>query len=151
MAVTATTAAWIAVGASTLGTAASIQQQRKGEKANRRAAALQRRQAEIQNMRERRKAMAAARREAAAVRARTASLGVGGSSAAEGAIGSIRSQVAERVGFSGQMEAFGSAINQQQQRAATAGTRANIYSAVGNLPSQLGMGGFSEILGGEEY
>lgn len=131
--------AWVATGVAVAGTVESLQQSRRAEKASRRQVELDRRRAEIANIRERRQALADARRQQAMVRAQSAIMGVSGGSAEMGSLSSLRSQVGERVGFSGQQELFGNLMGQQQGIAARAQTRAQTSQAVGQLPSQLGL------------
>lgn len=131
--------AWATTALAVGSTAVQIQQTRKAERANRRQMELERRRAEIANMRERRQALAMARRQQAMVRAQAAIAGATGGSAESGAIGSIRSQVGERIGFSGQQERIGLGIFDSSAAAARAGSRAQIAGAVGGLPGQLGL------------
>jgi hypothetical protein len=127
------TAMVISAIAGAVGTAASINQQKK-------AAALQQRQSELQNRRSQRQAI----REAQIRRAQAVSSSVAGGSnlgsGIAGGISSLGSQVGETLGFSSQYSGLSKQINLATQRA-------NTFSSIG----KFGFGLFDSLSGGQGF
>ena len=130
----------VALGVSVLGTGASIAQQRKAQRAQRRADAVSRAQAELENQRNIRQAIAAGKLQRAQLTAagQTQTGGFGGSSAVTGALGAAQTQAAANVGFAQQTQAATSAINRQGSIANNALSAANIFQGISTLPTAFG-------------
>jgi hypothetical protein len=141
-----------AAGFSLGSTAASISKQKGAEKKQRKAAgelakgaAVQNKLVEIANARARRQAIAEARQVEAAARVEAAAGGALESSAFAGATASLQSQLAETFGFSRVQEQAGQQVAEfeasaarLQTKAASDLSKAATYSALAELPGQLG-------------
>jgi len=152
-AITSAVVGLVGAGVSAQQQYAARQDQKRAEKKQRKAERIQQRQAEIQNARERRRAIARQRSIRASALASAEGAGVSGSSAIQGAIGSLDTQLASNVSFQNQMMAheqdrfnaitrrndFINASNQHISNASTA-------QAIGSAPEQLGFGSTGQNL-----
>lgn len=135
MAVTA-----IVAGAAVVGAGASVvsmQNQKKAAKQQRRAAELQRQRDRAAQQRQRAAAIRETRLAAARARQAAANQGVGGSSGAQGGVGSIISQGTANISFLDQGMRVGDQISERLGRAAQYRQRAQTAQAVGGLASQV--------------
>lgn len=122
------------------GTAASIQQSRKGQRAQEKADSVAKAQAELENKRSIRQAIAQGRVQRAQLissgQSQTGSFG--GSSAVTGALGSARTQLAANIGFANQTLGAQSGINTNLGRAGRNLSNAATFGQIAALPSQFG-------------
>lgn len=122
--------------ASVLGTAASIDQNKKSARAQERAQKIQQKQQAMQTARERRKQIRAARQSQAELRATAFAQGTAQTSRTAGISGNIAQEKAGNLNFIDQSSAFTSAIGQQNIKAARAQSQAGTYSALAGLAMQ---------------
>ena len=122
------------------GTAASIHQSRKAQRAQEKADDIARAQAEIQNQRQIRQNIIRSRAMQAQLIAQgqTQTGSFGGSSAVTGALGSAQTQQAANTGFGLTTIAAGNSMNRQQTIANRAASNAATFGAIANLPGQFG-------------
>lgn len=120
------------------GTAASISQQRKSQRAQEKASAVDRAQAEIANQRAIRQQIIRSRAQQAQLQAQGIATGTSDTSAQAGGLGSAQTQAAANVGFARQSQAAGRAVNELTSRASSAQGRAATFGAVAALPGQFG-------------
>lgn len=140
----------VAVGVAS--TAVSYRQQKKAAKAQKIAAFEQRKaekvrekQSVIAAVRERRQQRARASVLQAQQQAQGFSSGIGqGSSVIQGTVGSLGTQLASNMGYSGQQQALSSQAGQFSQNSAMFQSQANQYNAQANMFSSLG-GAFSSV------
>lgn len=128
------------VGAAVVGAGASVvsmQNQKKAAKQQRRAAELQRQRDRAAQQRQRAAAIRETRLAAARARQAAANQGVGGSSGAQGGVGSIISQGTANISFLDQGMRVGDQISERLGRAAQYRQRAQTAQAVGGLASQV--------------
>lgn len=119
-------------------TVASVRASRQSASSQRRARDEQNRREEISNQRNRVRQVREARAARAESQAIAISQGVGGSSAAQGSLSSIQSQLGSNLGFGLNQ---GTSVRRQSgflQDAADASGRANTFGAVSKLSSQAG-------------
>ena len=114
-------------------TALSIQQQRKATKMRGRSLAAQQRIADIKAARARTKAVREARIRRAEVLTGAQATGTGDTSAAAGAVGSVQSQLGANLSFLDRVGAISRESSIFQQKAVTAGGRAETASAIGGI------------------
>jgi hypothetical protein len=121
------------------GTAASIQQSRKANAAQKEADKASRAAAEIANQRNIRQNIVRARAAQAQLIATGQASGGGfGSSPIQGALGASQTQAASNVGFARSQLAAGNAINTLQSQARGFESNAATFGAISKLPSQFG-------------
>lgn len=120
------------------GTVASIQQSRRAQRAQEKAASVDRAQAEIANQRAIRQQIIRSRAQQAQLQAQGVATGTTDSSSQAGGIGSAQTQTAANVGFARQTQAAGRAVNELTTRASGYQGRAATFGAVANLPTQFG-------------
>lgn len=134
------------LGATAYGAVESRNQQKAAQREQRRAAELEQRRAAIQNARERRRAAAQANIQRAQIEAGAAAMG-GSSTGSSQATGAITSQTAGNISFQRTLAGINQQQIQAQQNASDAMGRAAQAQAIGQLPSQLGVG-FGQMLPG---
>lgn len=108
-------------------------QQRKISKAQRRQNRINNRIAAVSRQRNIRRAVAASRIERAQVLSTGFQLGVSGSTAEQGAVGGIQSDIASNVGFSNLQFTGQQALSSLSDRISGFQQRANTFGAVANL------------------
>lgn len=122
------------------GTAASVQQSRRSERAAEKSDEIGRAQAEIANQRQIRQNLIRSRAQQAqlisAGQAQTGSFG--GTSSVQGALGSARTQQAANTGFANTSIAANAAQNRQLGNVRDAQGRAATFGSVAALPGQFG-------------
>lgn len=138
---------WVPVAAAVLGVAGSaysaVQQQKASKsaaKANRRAREAQQKIQDIQEKRKRVQMIREARiRRARLLNAAVTDAGVGtGSTAAQGGLSSIQSQLAGNIATSQQVQGLGDYASNQLQQGADAQSSAATGIAVGNIAAGIG-------------
>lgn len=119
--------------ASLVGTAVSINENRKAQKEQRKASRATAKIASLTNARERRRVAAESIRARAATVAQAEGQGIGGSSVAVGAAGSVQTQGASNQAFLSQLEGLDRNRASAFDRASSFSSRANIAGALGSL------------------
>jgi len=118
-------------------TVVGVSEQRKANKAARRANRAQERSAAIQNLRSRRRARAEGIQVQAAVHARGVATGTAGASTTQGIASSVSTQLASNVNFQSQLESLDktrfSALRSQSKALANAST----FTSIANLATKF--------------
>ncbi len=130
----ATGLAIVSAIAAVVGTAASIHEQRKFRKEQARANRVKQSMAEVKNRRNRLAQIRAYREQAAtAANAGNQRQGGGTSSANQGTIGSLGSQLSDNLGFLNSQQVAADQIFSHQQKSQSSADRGAAYGAVGKL------------------
>ena len=117
---------------SAVGTANSISSSKKSAKAQREAAAFQQKQANLQNARTQRDAVRQARMAYAQAQQAAENQNVSSSSASQGGLGSIASQLGDNLSFLDQYGFYSDQASQALGRANKAQASADMWGTIGN-------------------
>lgn len=118
------------------GTAVSIQQSQKAQKAGERQAAAQRQQQQAQARRSRRSAFREAQLKRAQTQARAEAVGAAEGSGVAGGLSSLRSQLGSGLGYAGQQTALSSQISMAGVQRQAALTNAQTFGSIAGLGMQ---------------
>ena len=127
-------------------TGASIYQGQQSQKAQTKALNFQRQQSALQSAMQKRQAIRQARIVAGASTQMANNTGAANSSSAEGAYGSIQSQLSGNLSFLDQNQTLADQASVQLGKAATANTNAQAFSAA----AQLGWTAYGSGIGGKK-
>ena len=119
------------------GTAASVAQQRKSGRAQAKSQRIQQRKADIQAAQGRREAVRQARIRRADILATSANTGAGGSSAEQGVIGALQSQLGTSLGASFQNQALSGQQSSANIAASRASGQAATFGTIGDLSASF--------------
>lgn len=125
-------------------TVKSFQEKKAARKDEKEASRISQKKTDIQNAKANRRRLAAARVARAQTVAQGVGAGIGGSSVIAGAAGAVVTQGAANVGFQNQLAGLDRARFSALDSAAGHTARAETFSAIGGLGSQLGFGNIGE-------
>lgn len=126
----------IAAVTSVVGTAASISQSKKAQKAGERQAAAQRQQQQVQAARSRRSAFREAQLKRAQAQARSQALNASQGSGAAGGLSSLQSQLGSGLGYASQQTALSGLVSQAGVQQQAALTQADMFGSVAGFAMQ---------------
>lgn len=121
-----------------LATGASVHQQQQAADEQERARKAKQRMAQVRQQRERRAAIRQAQRKRAQVANVSAQTGTQDTSVAQGAMGSIQSQLGSNLSFLDTMERGGQFITERQNQAAGFTQRASVFEGLASLSQGTG-------------